>query len=238
MGKLFEEDKAIREFVSALLAKRALTDEEREKYIAIEQEISEKSLAYHNLREKNRADTDPDLRIEKDKMQVAKTAIYRYAKDLDGATELTQEADRQIELRIKKPLFKERVFSALVSIKHSLRMARSYIWRRIIIQEGNFVDLKHLFHEEGKDSSEELALLKKEAVILYLISIGLTAMSSPFFYIGLIADKQPIGYLVAAGSALLMGLGVWGGYSKFRSIRNTENKYQEIMSEEQIEALH
>jgi|SRR5215208_5868219 len=238
MGKLFEEDKAVREFVSALLSKRALTDEEREKYLAIEHTVSEKSLAYHTLREKHREDTIPDLRIEKEKMQAAKTAIERYARDLDGATELTQEADRQIELRTEKPLLKERVFNALVHIKHSLRKARSYIRRRVIIQEGNFVDLKRLLDEKGKDPSEELALLKKEVVILYLISFGLTAMSSPFLYIGLIADKQPIGYLIAAGAALLMGLGVFGGYSKFRSIRNTQNKYQEIIDGEQIEALH
>jgi len=236
MGKLFEEDKAVREFVEALLSKRILSDEEREKYLAIEQEVSEKSLAYYNLRQNS--DEAPDLQIEKDKMQVAKTAIERYAGNLEGATELTHEANRQIELRVKKPLFKERVFNALVSINDSIRNLGNFLLRKAIIQEGNFVDLKRLLYEKGKDPSEELALLKKDVIIPYLISIGLTALASPFFYVGLTADKQPIGLVIAAVAALFMGFSIFGGYSNWRLIRNTKNKYHEIIGGEQIEALH
>src|SRR5215212_2193614 len=234
MGKLFEEDRAVREFVSALLSKLALTDEEREKYLAIEHEVSEKSLAFHNLKQHNHE--APDLRIEKEKMQVAKTAIERYAHGLDGATELTHEADKQIELRIKKPLVKERLFNALVHIKHSLRNLGNTLWRKYIKQERNFVDLEKLSDEKGEDPTQELQRLKKDVVVPYLISIGLTTISSPFFYIGLTADKQPVCFLLAAIAALIMGFGVYGGYSNFRCIRNTENKYQEIIGGEQIEA--
>jgi len=236
MGKLFEEDKAVREFVEALLSMRTLTDKERERYLAIEQTVSEKSLSYHNL--KQNSDEAPDLGIEKGKMQIAKTAIERYAGELEGATDLILEADKQIELRTEKPLFKERVFNALVSLKHSFRNLGNSIWRKFIIQEGNFVDLKRLLHEKGKDPSQELGLLKKDVTVPYIISVGLTALASPFLYVGLTADKQPIGLVIAAVAALFMGFSIFGGYSNWRLIRNTKNKYHEIIGGEQIEALH
>jgi hypothetical protein len=238
MGELFDEDKAVREFVDALLVKRALTDTEREQYLAIEQEVSEKSLAYYSLQKKDREDTNPDLRIEKEKMLRAKTAIVRYAAGLEGAQELTQEADRQIAFRTEKPLFKERVFNALVSLKHSLRNAKSYIFRTYIIQERNYRDLQRLRDEKGKDPAQELDRLKQDVVVPYLLSAGLTAIAGCFFFIGIIADKQPLGMIVALIAAAIIGVVTFAGYSNWRIIRNTQNKYQEIVDGDQIEALH
>jgi hypothetical protein len=234
MGRLFDEDKAVREFVDALLEKRPVTDETRNKYLEIEQEVAQKSLEYANLQT---SDTyrEIDLRIEKEKVEVARSAIKRYAGDLEGAKELTLEADRQVAIRERHPLFKERVFIGLVSLKHSLRNAGSYIWRKIIIQEGNFIDLKRLQDEKGKDPSKELQMLQKEVVVSYLLSVGLTTLASLFFYLGLFTDKQPIGLVIAFVATAFMGLGLFGGYSNWRLIRNTKNKFPEIAGEEQLE---